>query len=44
MSFVVVEFVDEKAVEVVPKSWIMHKEKVSFPLKMLMVHANGFKE
>lgn len=30
MSFVVVEFLDEKAVEVVPKSWIMHKEKGLF--------------
>lgn len=31
MSFVVVEFLDEGAVEVVHKSWIMKKENVSLP-------------
>ena len=44
MSFVVVEFLDEKAVEVVPKSWIMHTDKVSFPLQMLTVHADWLEE
>jgi len=44
MSFAVVEFLHEEAVEVVHKSWIVKDDNVSFLLKMVVVHALRLKK
>ena len=44
MSFVVVEFLQEHAVEVVPKSWIVKDDSVSFLYKVVVVHAHRLNE